>query len=47
MEERAVASLKTIDSTKKCTLKCGSAARLRAGALTTLLVAAFALLAAN
>ena len=33
------------DCTKTCNLKCGSAAGLRAGALTTFLVAAFALLA--
>lgn len=42
--------LKSIDSTKTCELKCGSgssAAGLRAGAVTTLLLAAFALLAGH
>jgi len=39
--------LKLADSTKTCKLKCGSAAGLRAGAVTTLLLAAFALLAGH
>jgi len=39
--------LKLVDSTKTCELKCGSAAGLRAGAVTTLLLAAFALLAGH
>ena len=39
--------LKVFDSTKTCELKCGSAAGLRAGAVTTLLLAAFALLAGH
>ena len=47
MEKSAADGLKAIDSSKTCTLKCGSAAGLRAGAVTTLLVAAFALLAGH
>jgi len=43
-EKSANKVLKGMDSSKTCTLKCGSAAGLRAGAVTTLLVAAFALL---
>jgi hypothetical protein len=39
--------VKSIDSTKTCEVKCGSAAGLRAGAVTTLLLAAFALLAGH
>ena len=46
-EEGLAGMLKSIDSTKTCELKCGSAAGLRAGAVTTLLLAAFALLAGH
>ena len=44
-EKSATDALNLVDSSKTCTLKCGSAAGLRAGAVTTLLVAAFAFLA--
>ena len=46
-EKSVTDSMKVIDSSKTCTVKCGSAAGLRAGAVTTLLVAAFALLAGH
>jgi len=46
-EEGFSGMLKLADSTKTCKLKCGSAAGLRAGAVTTLLLAAFALLAGH
>ena len=47
VEKTAQASLDTLDSSKTCTMPCGGAAGLRAGAVTTLLVAAFALLAGH